>query len=85
VLRIFEHVSALGYADDLKLFKKIVCRNGVWKTNWNVSKCESHVHRIGEKELERIEELKDLGVILDKMMMFLTHTKENYSLKQRSL
>jgi Reverse transcriptase (RNA-dependent DNA polymerase) len=97
VLRIFEHVSALGYADDLKLFKQIVSvedgqrfqsdldRLQKWclenKFVLNVSKCKAitfgrrknpieHVYRIGEHELERVEEINDLGVFLDKNMTF---------------
>jgi Reverse transcriptase (RNA-dependent DNA polymerase) len=100
VLRIFEHVSALGYADDLKLFMPIkniedchkfqtdLDRLKEWcarnKFDLNVNKCKvitfsrgktpiEHVYRIGGNELERVVEIKDLGVYLDRRMTFLNH------------
>jgi hypothetical protein len=90
-LNIFENVSVLGYADDLKLFMRIKCigdcqlfqrdldRLGEWcrsnKFDLNAGKCKSisfrrnmrpieFVYSINGKALERVNEIKDLGVII---------------------
>jgi Reverse transcriptase (RNA-dependent DNA polymerase) len=100
VLRIFEHVSALGYADDLKLFMTInniddcvkfqsdLNRLQEWctknKFDLNAKKCKTisfsrskqpinFTYCIGEHELDRVNEIKDLGVILDNRMTFNNH------------
>jgi hypothetical protein len=112
VFRIFEHVAALGYADDLKLFRRIdgvddclrfqsdLDRLQDWcqtnKFDLNVGKCKTitfsrckkpieYVYRIGGHELERVEEIKDLGVYLDRKMTFLTHIETIISKSARML
>jgi hypothetical protein len=97
---IFENVSVLGYADDLKLFMTIKCvgdcqlfqrdldRLGEWcrskKFDLNAGKCKSiflrrnmrlieFVYSINGTTLERVDEIKDLGVIMDGKMSFLRH------------
>jgi hypothetical protein len=99
---IFENVSLLGYADDLKLFMTIKCvgdcqlfqkdldRLGEWcrsnKLDLNAGKCKSisfrrnmrhieFVYSINGTALKRVDDIKDLGVIMDGKMSFLPHIK----------
>jgi hypothetical protein len=97
VLDIFENVSMLGYADDLKLFMTIKCvrncqlfqrdldRLGEWcrsnKFDLNAGKCKSIsfrrnmrpielVYLINGTTLERADEIKELGKIMDEKITF---------------
>jgi Reverse transcriptase (RNA-dependent DNA polymerase) len=112
VFRICKHVSALGYTDDLKLFKRIVgvddclrfqsdldrlqdwCENNKFDLNVgecrniSFSKCKSpieHVYRIGGHELERVDQIKDVGFFLDRKMTFLAHIETIISKLARML
>jgi hypothetical protein len=111
-LDIFENVSVLEYADDLKLFMTIKCvgdcqlfqmdldRLGEWcrsnKFDLNAGKCKSiffrhnmrpieFVYSINGTALERVDEIKDLGVIMDGKMSFLRHIEAIISKSSRML
>jgi hypothetical protein len=64
MFQIFQHVSTLGYVDDLKLGFK---------------------YHIGGHILEHVEKIKDLGVILDTRMSFLSHVETIISKSARIL
>jgi Reverse transcriptase (RNA-dependent DNA polymerase) len=112
VLRIFHHVSALGYADDLKLFMTIdslddchkfqtdLNRLQEWcssnKFDLNAAKCKTisfrrnkkpidFVYHIGGHNLERVNEIKDLGVFLDSRMTLLNHIETIIAKSSRML
>jgi hypothetical protein len=60
------------------------------KFGLNAAKCKSNSfngfdYRIGGHELERVEEIKDLGVILDTKMCFLSHLETIISKSTRML
>jgi hypothetical protein len=110
VFRMFQHVYALGYADDLKLFKTIesiddchrfqsgLDRLQEWcsgrKFGLNAAKCRSIFlninkkpigfdYRIGGNELRTL--IKDLDIILDTRMSFLSHVETIISKSARML
>jgi hypothetical protein len=106
-LDIFENVSVLGYADDLKksvedcqLFQRDLDHLGEWcrsnKFDLNTGKCKSisfrrnmrpseFVYSINGAALERVDEIKDLGVIMDEKMSFLPHIEAIISKLSRML
>ncbi len=112
IFQIFLHASALGYADDLKLYMRIYslddCRKlqedldrlHEWcrlnKFDLNAAKCKSisfsrnkkpieHSYSIGGQNLERVEEVKDLGLYLDTRMTFLNHIETVVTKSSRML
>jgi hypothetical protein len=111
-LDIFENVSVLGYADELKLFMTIKCvgecqlfqrdldRLGEWcrsnKFDLNAGKCKlisfrrnmrpiEFVNSINGTALKRVDEIKDLGVIMDEKMSFLPQIEAIISKSSRML
>jgi hypothetical protein len=95
-LEIFENVSVLGYADDLKLFMAMKCIKTLFDLNAGKCKCKSisfrrnmrpneFVYSINGTALERVDEIKDLGVIMDGRMSFLPHIEATISKSSRML
>jgi hypothetical protein len=75
VLLIFEQVSALGYADELSLFNQIASIEDCQRSQSDLEKwclVNKFIKRRKNHELERVDEIKDLGVFLDNKMKFLT-------------
>jgi hypothetical protein len=94
---IFENVSVLGYADDLKNFMTIICMLFQRDLDRLVAgKCKSisfrrnirlieFVYSTNGTALERVDNIKDLGVIMDGKMSYLPHIEVIISKSSRML
>jgi hypothetical protein len=83
-LNIFENVSVLRYADDQKLFKTIRCIGDCQLFQRDPDRLSEWCHSNGTT-LERVDEIKDLGVIMDGRMSFLPHIEAIISKSSRML
>jgi hypothetical protein len=96
-LKLFMTIKCIG---DCQLFQRDLDRLGEWchsnKFDLNAGKCKSIFYRrnirpiefvylIDETALKRIDEIKDLGVIMDGKMSFLPHIEAIISKSSRML
>jgi hypothetical protein len=96
-LKLFMTIKCIG---NCQLFQRVLDRLGEWcrsnNFDLNAGKCKSisyrrnmwpieFVYSINGTALERVDEIKDLGVIMDEKMSFLHHIEAIISKSSRML